>query len=159
MNTPVARSQLSPMYFNVSVRSSFSESQPGQLSTRRHWRWSFLWSLWVTWRILPCWMRTYTVQSVITPIAYAITLSTSCIANSHRWHVLPLLFTDAAISYLWAIIWTIDHLPMLMPISWLTSFIFLALDFNHVSCSVHRWNGEVVCSRKYAAEAFSFIAL
>ncbi|OGE49902.1 hypothetical protein PENARI_c019G02713 [Penicillium arizonense] len=81
------------------------------------------------------------VISVLTPVLCAITLSTSCIANRRRWHVLPLLMSDAVISYLW-----------------LTSFIFLALNFNHISCSVNRWNGEVVCSRKYAAEAFSFIA-
>ncbi|KAJ5757221.1 uncharacterized protein N7511_007403 [Penicillium nucicola] len=81
------------------------------------------------------------VISILTPIINAIVLSTSCFANRRRWHVLPLLFSDVVISYLW-----------------LTSFIFLALEFNHVSCSVHRWNGEVVCSRKYAAEAFSFIA-
>ena len=43
--------------------------------------------------------------------------------------------------------------------SWLTSFIFLALNFNRVSCTVHLWNNETVCSRKYSVEAFSFIAL
>ncbi|KUM60030.1 hypothetical protein ACN42_g7088 [Penicillium freii] len=42
--------------------------------------------------------------------------------------------------------------------SWLTAFIFLALNFNHVSCSVHPWNRQTVCSRKYSAEAFSLIA-
>lgn len=46
-----------------------------------------------------------------------------------------------------------------LPSSWLTAFIFLALHFNNVSCSIHLWNGEEVCSRKYTAEAFSFIAL
>lgn len=48
---------------------------------------------------------------------------------------------------------------IILPCRWLTAFIFLAQNFNQVSCSVSRWNGEVVCSRKYAAEAFSFIAL
>ncbi|KAJ5251145.1 hypothetical protein N7489_001555 [Penicillium chrysogenum] len=81
------------------------------------------------------------VVAVLTPIVYAITLSTSCISRGHRWHVLPLLLTDAVISYLW-----------------LTSFIFLALNFNQVSCTVHLWNNETVCSRKYSVEAFSFIA-
>ncbi|KAJ5876339.1 uncharacterized protein N7529_001923 [Penicillium soppii] len=81
------------------------------------------------------------VIGVLTPIVYGITLTTSCVANRRRWHVLPLLLTDAVISYLW-----------------LTSFIFLAQNFNQTSCRVHRWNGETVCSRKYAAEAFSFIA-
>lgn len=42
---------------------------------------------------------------------------------------------------------------------WLTSAIFLALDFNQHSCRTIPWNGEIVCSRKYTAEAFSFIAL
>ncbi|CAG8938571.1 unnamed protein product [Penicillium salamii] len=81
------------------------------------------------------------VIAVLTPVVNGITLSTSCIANRYRWHVLPLILTDAAISYLW-----------------LTSFIFLAENFNQVSCSVHLWNRQTVCSRKYAAEAFSFIA-
>ncbi|KAJ9485169.1 hypothetical protein VN97_g8191 [Penicillium thymicola] len=81
------------------------------------------------------------VMAVLTPIVYGITLSTSCITRRRRWHVLPLLVTDAAISYLW-----------------LTAFIFLALNFNNVSCSVHLWNRQTVCSRKYTAEAFSFIA-
>ena len=45
-----------------------------------------------------------------------------------------------------------------LPSSWLTAFILLALDFNQISCSIHLWNKEMVCSRKYAAEAFSFIA-
>ncbi|KAJ5484622.1 Integral membrane protein [Penicillium expansum] len=81
------------------------------------------------------------VVAVLTPIVYGITLSTSCITRRRRWQVLPLLMVDAAISYLW-----------------LTAFIFLALHFNNVSCSIHLWNGEEVCSRKYTAEAFSFIA-
>ncbi|CAG7938562.1 unnamed protein product [Penicillium nalgiovense] len=81
------------------------------------------------------------VVAVLTPIVYGITLSTSCIARGHRWHVLPLLLTDAVISYLW-----------------LTAFIFLALKFNQVSCTVHLWNNETVCSRKYSVESFSFIA-
>ncbi|KAJ6140347.1 hypothetical protein N7471_006833 [Penicillium samsonianum] len=81
------------------------------------------------------------VVAVLTPVFYGITVSTSCITRGHRWHVFPLLVTDAVMSYLW-----------------LTAFIFLALDFNHVSCSVHPWNGQRVCSRKYSAEAFSFIA-
>ncbi|GKZ47479.1 hypothetical protein AbraIFM66951_010846 [Aspergillus brasiliensis] len=41
---------------------------------------------------------------------------------------------------------------------WLTSFIFLALNFNRRTCRVNRWIGEVSCSRSYTAEAFSFIA-
>lgn len=45
------------------------------------------------------------------------------------------------------------------PSSWLTAFIFLALKFNQVSCTVHLWNNETVCSRKYSVESFSFIAL
>lgn len=81
------------------------------------------------------------VVAVLTPIVYGITLSTSCITRRRRWHILPLLVTDTALSYLW-----------------LTAFVFLALNFNNVSCSVHLWNRQTVCSRKYSAEAFSFIA-
>ncbi|KAJ5355619.1 Frag1/DRAM/Sfk1 [Penicillium concentricum] len=81
------------------------------------------------------------VVAVLTLVVYGITLSTSCITKRHRWHVLPMLLTDAMISYLW-----------------LTAFIFLARDFNQVSCKVHLWNKEAVCSRKYTVEAFSFIA-
>ncbi|KAJ5340039.1 hypothetical protein N7541_011999, partial [Penicillium brevicompactum] len=81
------------------------------------------------------------VIAVLTPVVYGITLATSCLSKRRRWHVLPLLLTDVAISYLW-----------------LTSFIFLAENFNQISCSVHLWNRQTVCSRKYAAEAFSFIA-
>ncbi|EKV11654.1 Integral membrane protein [Penicillium digitatum] len=81
------------------------------------------------------------VVAVLTPIVYGTALSTSCVNRRRRWHVLPLLVADAALSYLW-----------------LTSFIFLALNFNNVSCNVHLWNGEEVCSRKYTAEAFGFIA-
>ncbi|KAJ5325196.1 MARVEL-like domain [Penicillium brevicompactum] len=81
------------------------------------------------------------VIAVLTPVVYGITLTTSCLTKRRRWHVLPLLFMDVVISYLW-----------------LTSFIFLAENFNRVSCSVHLWNRQTVCSRKYAAEAFSFIA-
>ncbi|KGO69825.1 Frag1/DRAM/Sfk1 [Penicillium italicum] len=86
------------------------------------------------------WVIFSLVVAVLTPIVCGITLSTSCVTRRRRWHVLPLLVTDAAISYLW-----------------LTSFIFLALNFNDVSCRVHLWNGQEVCSRKYTAEAFSFI--
>ncbi|KAJ5797197.1 uncharacterized protein N7518_005737 [Penicillium psychrosexuale] len=81
------------------------------------------------------------VVAVLTPIVDGITLGISCFTRRRRWQVLPLLLTDAVLSYLW-----------------LTAFIFLAQDFNQVSCSIHLWNHEMVCSRKYAAEAFSFIA-
>ncbi|KAJ5460247.1 uncharacterized protein N7458_001799, partial [Penicillium daleae] len=82
------------------------------------------------------------VVAVLTPVAFALSTGASCITRTRRWHVLPLYFTDMALSYLW-----------------LTAFIFLAQNFNRVSCTISRWNGETVCSRKYAAEAFSFIAL
>ncbi|KAE8423049.1 hypothetical protein BDV36DRAFT_290861 [Aspergillus pseudocaelatus] len=80
-------------------------------------------------------------QAVLTPALYAITLIISCATRRRRGNFLPVLAFDLAFSYLW-----------------LTAFILLALDFNHISCRVVLWNGETVCSRKYAAEAFSFIA-
>ncbi|KAJ5380314.1 uncharacterized protein N7496_002742 [Penicillium cataractarum] len=81
------------------------------------------------------------VVSVLTPVAFALSTGVSCVTRSRKWHILPLYLTDTVLSYLW-----------------LTVFIFLAQNFNQVSCSISRWNGEMVCSRKYAAEAFSFIA-
>jgi len=81
------------------------------------------------------------VVSVLTPVAFALSTGASCATRRQRWHILPLYLTDTVLSYLW-----------------LTSFIFLAQNFNQVNCSVSRWNGQVVCSRQYAAEAFSFIA-
>ncbi|KAF3388586.1 hypothetical protein F1880_004094 [Penicillium rolfsii] len=81
------------------------------------------------------------VVAVITPVAFALSYGFSCIRRHRSWHVAPLYLTDTALSYLW-----------------LTAFIFLAQNFNQVNCGVSRWNGEIVCSRKYAAEAFAFIA-
>ncbi|KAJ5966489.1 hypothetical protein N7481_013203 [Penicillium waksmanii] len=81
------------------------------------------------------------VISVLSLVAVACSTFTSCVGRNHKWHVLVLIVTDGILSYLW-----------------LTSFIFLALDFNRMSCRINRWNGETVCSRKYAAEAFAFIA-
>ncbi|KAJ5222675.1 uncharacterized protein N7469_008915 [Penicillium citrinum] len=83
------------------------------------------------------------VISVLTLVVVACSTLTSCLTRRHKWHALILIMTDGVLSYL----------------RWLTSFIFLALDFNRISCRVIRWNGETVCSRKYTAEAFSFIAL
>ncbi|KAJ5679374.1 hypothetical protein N7462_007618 [Penicillium macrosclerotiorum] len=81
------------------------------------------------------------VVATLTLVAFAVSTGISCIGRRRRWQILPIYFTDMALSYLW-----------------LTAFIFLALDFNRFSCRVNRWNGEIVCSRQYAAEAFSFIA-
>ncbi|OKP12848.1 hypothetical protein PENSUB_1580 [Penicillium subrubescens] len=79
--------------------------------------------------------------AVLTPVAFALSTGFSCVSRHHSWHVVPLYLTDTVLSYLW-----------------LTSFIFLAQNFNQTNCSFSRWNGEVVCSRQYAAEAFAFIA-
>ncbi|KAJ5754801.1 hypothetical protein N7533_004344 [Penicillium manginii] len=81
------------------------------------------------------------VISVLSLLAAACSGLISCVARKRRWHVLILMVADGALSYLW-----------------LTSFIFLALDFNRVSCHINRWHGETVCSRQYTAEAFSFTA-
>ncbi|OQE16678.1 hypothetical protein PENSTE_c023G05575 [Penicillium steckii] len=81
------------------------------------------------------------VISVLTLFFVACSTATSCLTRRHKWHALILIMTDGVLSYLW-----------------LTSFIFLSLDFNRISCRIIRWNGETVCSRKYTAEAFSFIA-
>lgn len=40
------------------------------------------------------------LQAALTPIIYGVALSTSCVANRRRWHIIPLLVTDTAISYL-----------------------------------------------------------
>ncbi|CAG8910182.1 unnamed protein product [Penicillium egyptiacum] len=72
-------------------------------------------------------------------------------ASDRRSNFLPVSIT---ISSILRSIVVNAHLPP----SWLTAFIFLALDFNHVSCTTHLWNNETVCSRKYAVESFSFIA-
>ncbi|KAE8140167.1 hypothetical protein BDV38DRAFT_280166 [Aspergillus pseudotamarii] len=85
--------------------------------------------------------NTKTTTAVLTPALYVITLIISCATRRRRGNFLPVLAFDLAFSYLW-----------------LTAFILLALDFNQISCRVILWNGETVCSRKYAAEAFSFIA-
>ncbi|GFN16492.1 hypothetical protein AtubIFM55763_010326 [Aspergillus tubingensis] len=74
-------------------------------------------------------------------VVIAVAVGISCLARRAKWHIIPLLVTDAIISYLW-----------------LTSFILLALNFNRRTCRVNRWIGEVSCSRSYTAEAFSFIA-
>ncbi|OGM46222.1 hypothetical protein ABOM_004946 [Aspergillus bombycis] len=86
--------------------------------------------------------HTKTTTAVLTPAIYGITLVISCVARRRKGNFLPVLAFDLAFSYLW-----------------LTAFILLARDFNHVGCRVVLWNGETVCSRKYAAEAFSFITL
>ncbi|KAJ6108135.1 hypothetical protein N7523_009458 [Penicillium sp. IBT 18751x] len=80
--------------------------------------------------------------AALTVVTIPFAIGMSCMSRRHRWHVLPLIAIDGALSYLW-----------------LTAAVFLALDFNQMSCRVIRWNGETVCSRKYTAEAFSFIAL
>ncbi|KAJ5190963.1 uncharacterized protein N7498_009948 [Penicillium cinerascens] len=82
------------------------------------------------------------VIAILTLVILPFAILTSCISRRHKWHVLPLVAIDGILSYLW-----------------LTSAIFLALDFNQHNCRRTRWNGEIVCSRQYAAEAFSFIAL
>ncbi|CAK96266.1 uncharacterized protein An02g00510 [Aspergillus niger] len=74
-------------------------------------------------------------------VVLAVAVGISCLGRRAKWHIIPLLVTDAVISYLW-----------------LTSFILLALNFNRRTCRVNRWIGEVSCSRSYTAEAFSFIA-
>ncbi|KAJ5087371.1 hypothetical protein N7456_010987 [Penicillium angulare] len=79
--------------------------------------------------------------AVVTIVFSGVATLVGCMIRQKRWHIFPMFVTDAVLSYLW-----------------LTSFIFLALDFNRHSCRASRWNGEVVCSRQYAAEAFSFIA-
>ncbi|EPS33517.1 hypothetical protein POX_a01487 [Penicillium oxalicum] len=80
------------------------------------------------------------VISVLTPVFFAVATGLSC-TGRRRTRPLPLFLADIVLSYLW-----------------LTAFIFLAQNFNAVNCRLSRWNGEIVCSRQYAAEAFSFIA-
>ncbi|KAJ5777525.1 hypothetical protein N7520_000771 [Penicillium odoratum] len=79
--------------------------------------------------------------STVTIVAVILSLLIGCLLRRKTTHIFVILTTDAILSYLW-----------------LTSFIFLAQDFNRHSCRTDRWNGEIVCSRQYAAEAFSFIA-
>ncbi|RAL07045.1 MARVEL domain-containing protein [Aspergillus homomorphus CBS 101889] len=81
------------------------------------------------------------VISVVSLVVTSVALLFSCMIRRQRWHIWPILVTDGVMSYLW-----------------LVSFVFLAQNFNAVSCRVILWNGLTVCSRKYAAEAFSFIA-
>ncbi|KAJ6036467.1 hypothetical protein N7540_000746 [Penicillium herquei] len=79
--------------------------------------------------------------SVVTIVFAVLSSVISYVLRRKRWHIFPIFITDAVLSYLW-----------------LTTFIFLAQDFNRQSCRISRWNSEVVCSRQYTAEAFSFIA-
>ncbi|KAJ5096393.1 hypothetical protein NUU61_005749, partial [Penicillium alfredii] len=79
--------------------------------------------------------------AALTVVILAVATTVSCITRQRKWHILPLIATDMVLSYLW-----------------LTSFIFLADDFNRVSCRTNLWNGLTVCSRKYTTEAFAFIA-
>ncbi|KAJ5986585.1 hypothetical protein N7451_010950 [Penicillium sp. IBT 35674x] len=81
------------------------------------------------------------VIAALAVVILPLSIATSFIIRRAPWHIFLLLATDTVLSYLW-----------------ITSFIFLALDFNQINCRILRWNGEAVCSRKYAAEAFSFIA-
>ncbi|KAF5856608.1 hypothetical protein ETB97_007081 [Aspergillus alliaceus] len=72
------------------------------------------------------------VIAVLTPAIYAIALTISCITRRRKGHFLPVLIFDVAFSYLW-----------------LTAFILLAREFNHIGCRVVLWNGETVCSRNF----------
>ncbi|KAJ5637681.1 hypothetical protein N7490_007560 [Penicillium lividum] len=80
--------------------------------------------------------------ATVTIVAAILSLTIGGLLRRKTSHIFVILTTDAILSYLW-----------------LTSFIFLAQDFNRHNCRTDRWNGEIVCSRQYAAEAFSFIAL
>ncbi|OQE23303.1 hypothetical protein PENFLA_c011G07248 [Penicillium flavigenum] len=80
------------------------------------------------------------VVATLTVVVLVVAPVISCTSRRYRWHIIPLILTDGVLSYLW-----------------LTSFIFLALNFNRTNCRRNRWNGEVNCSRSYAAEAFSFL--
>ncbi|OJJ53611.1 hypothetical protein ASPSYDRAFT_1164381 [Aspergillus sydowii CBS 593.65] len=82
------------------------------------------------------------IIAALTPVMYLLATGTSYPGRRQKWFAVPWVICDGIISYLW-----------------LVSFVLLALNFNHQSCRISRWNGEIVCSRKYAAEAFSFIAL
>ncbi|PYH76634.1 hypothetical protein BO82DRAFT_436491 [Aspergillus uvarum CBS 121591] len=81
------------------------------------------------------------VISVVTIVITSAALLFSCMIKRQRWHIWPILITDGVMSYLW-----------------LVAFVFLAQNFNAVNCRIILWNGLTACSRKYAAEAFSFIA-
>ncbi|PYH47133.1 MARVEL domain-containing protein [Aspergillus saccharolyticus JOP 1030-1] len=81
------------------------------------------------------------VIAVVSLVITAVALLFSCMIRRQRWHIWPVLLTDGVMSYLW-----------------LVSFVFLAQNFDAVNCRVFLWNGLTACSRKYAAEAFSFIA-
>ncbi|KAJ5933850.1 hypothetical protein N7454_006179 [Penicillium verhagenii] len=84
----------------------------------------------------------YSLTIATVTLVLAILASTiSCLMRRKPLHIFVIFTTDAVLSYLW-----------------LTAFIFLAQDFNRRSCRTDRWNGQIVCSRQYAAEAFSFIA-
>ncbi|KAJ5143357.1 uncharacterized protein N7515_002144, partial [Penicillium bovifimosum] len=80
------------------------------------------------------------IVATITVVVLVVAPLISCMTRHYRWHIIPLILLDGILSYLWLI-----------------SFVFLALNFNRRNCHRHRWNGEVTCSRSYAAEAFSFI--
>ncbi|KAE8381843.1 hypothetical protein BDV26DRAFT_289049 [Aspergillus bertholletiae] len=81
------------------------------------------------------------VIAILTPALYAVVLIITCATRHRKGSFVPVLVFDIVFSYLW-----------------LTAFIFLARDFNQIGCRFLLWNGLTVCSRKYAAEAFSFIA-
>ncbi|KAJ5657631.1 uncharacterized protein N7484_001280 [Penicillium longicatenatum] len=81
------------------------------------------------------------VIAALAIVILPVSITASFVLRRRTWHIFLLFATDTVLSYLW-----------------ITSFIFLALDFNQINCRILRWNGETVCSRKYAAEAFSFIA-
>ncbi|KAJ6109989.1 hypothetical protein N7486_002224 [Penicillium sp. IBT 16267x] len=82
------------------------------------------------------------VVAALAVVILPLSITSSFMLRRLNWHIFLLLVTDTVLSYLW-----------------ITAFIFLALDFNQRNCHILLWNGETVCSRKYAAEAFSFIAL
>ncbi|KAJ5641166.1 hypothetical protein N7490_005166, partial [Penicillium lividum] len=78
------------------------------------------------------------VIAALAVVVLPLAIATSFIIRRAPWHIFLLTLTNVC--------------------RWITSFIFLALDFNQINCRILRWNGEAVCNRKYAAEAFSFIA-
>jgi hypothetical protein len=68
------------------------------------------------------------------------------------------LLIDVIFSYLYVAFAYPWVLALLTPFSWLTSFIFTAQDYQYGSC-VGKNPAGVSCSKKRAAESFTFIAL
>ena len=95
-------------------------------------------------------------QAVVSVVAFLPAFVAPFLSNPFKDFV---LFIDVVFSYLWVKnICRISNQPELTLVRWITAFIFAAVNYNQNNCHLNAPPG-VVCSKKWALEAFVFLTL